>query len=245
MHHKIIDLVTQKSLGMNQDAYRINTGRITILSGIVALLCYVLIALAINFRFEFFSNPAAAFSIPGLNIGILRWSMIADIFGYYLLLLPALFYLHDWMATKTPWRKVITFSGALYILFGCMGAAILAVMWPMYLTQLPQASPEQQIIIKLLFESFTAMVVNGIWNLLEVFLAGIWWIGIGVALKGVHRGLGWTSLILGFVSLLDSLGNMFELHLIAEIGLNIYLLLAPVWAIMLGVSIMRNKIGLQ
>ena len=77
--------------------YRNTVGWITILSGIIGFVSYFLVAGSVNFNFDFFSNPVLIFSIPNVHIGMLRWSMISDIFGYYLLLLPALFLMNEWL----------------------------------------------------------------------------------------------------------------------------------------------------
>lgn len=224
--------------------YRKSVGLLTILSGIVGFISYFLVASSVNFNFDFFSNPVLIFAIPDVQIGMLRWSMIADIFGYYLLLLPALFYLHDWLHGKTKWRNLITFCGSSYVLLGAVGASILAVAWPTYLTKFPLASPDQQETIKLLFESFSLMVGDGIWNLFDSTVFGIWLVAIGIFIKNEKSILGWVTIILGIISLLDGFGNMLEAKALAEIAVNLYLVLAPSWAIALGFAIFRNKIAL-
>ena len=87
--------------------FKNTVGWITILSGIVSFISYFLVAGSVNFNFDFFSNPVLIFSLPDVHIGMLRWSMIADIFVYYLLLLPALFFIHEWLLDKTKWRNLI------------------------------------------------------------------------------------------------------------------------------------------
>lgn len=229
---------------VHTNKFRITVGWITILSGVVAFISYVLVAASVNFNFDFFSNPVIIFSIPDVNIGMLRWSMIIDVFGYYLMLLPALFFIHEWIYDKTPWRNVITFCGASYLLIGAVGASILAVTWTSFLTKFPISSAEQQETIKLLFESFSLMVGDGIWNLFDTIVGGVWWIGIGIFIKREKLFLGWFTIIVGVLSLSDGFGNILEINAIAETALNLFLILAPTWAIFLGVSIL-NKLSLN
>src|SRR3989339_830030 len=111
---------------MNYNQHKKIVGLITILSGIVAFISYFLVAAAVNFNFDFFSNPVIIFSLENVNISMLRWSMITDVFGYYLLLLPALYFIYDWLKDKTPWKNLLTFCGTSYILIGAVGASILS-----------------------------------------------------------------------------------------------------------------------
>jgi hypothetical protein len=228
----------------NNNNYRNTIGWITILSGIVGFISYFLVAGSVNYNFDFFSNPVLIFSMQNVDIGMLRWCMITDIFGYYLLLLPALFFIHEWLRGKTEWRNLITFCGTSYILAGAIGASILAVTWPSFLTKFPISSPEQQETIKLLFESFSLMVGNGIWNLFDTIVCGVWMVGIGFFFKREKSFLGWFTIIIGLISLLDGFGNILEVKIIADIALNLYLVLAPLWAIILGFAILKNKIKL-
>lgn len=228
----------------NNNKFRNTVGWITILSGIVAFISYFLVAASVNFNFDFFSNPIIIFSIPDVHIGMLRWSMIADIFGYYLLLLPALFFIHEWLLGKTAWRNLITFCGTSYILAGAVGASILAVTWTSFLTKFPISSAEQQETIKLLFDSFSQMVYGGLWNLFDTIVGGVWWIGIGIFIKREKLFLGWFTISVGVLSLLDGFGNILEINAIAETALNLFLILAPTWAIFLGISIL-NKLSMN
>ncbi|MBU0559535.1 MAG: hypothetical protein KJ799_18430 [Bacteroidetes bacterium] len=229
---------------VNNNKFRNTVGWITILSGIVAFISYFLVAASVNFNFDFFSNPVIIFSIPDVHIGMLRWSMIADIFGYYLLLLPALFFIHEWLLGKTDWRNLITFCGTSYILVGAVGASILALTWPSFLTKFPISSAEQQETIKLLFDSFSQMVGGGLWNLFDTIVGGVWWIGIGIFIKREKLFLGWFTIIVGVISLLDGFGNMLEINALAETALNLFLVLAPTWAVTIGIAILKNKIPL-
>ncbi|MBK6699612.1 MAG: hypothetical protein IPG55_06860 [Saprospiraceae bacterium] len=221
--------------------YRNTVGWITILSGIIGFVSYFLVAGSVNFNFDFFSNPVLIFSIPNVHIGMLRWSMISDIFGYYLLLLPALFLMNEWLRDITGWRTLITFCGTSYILLGAIGAAILAVTWPSFLVKFPAASPEQQETIKLLFDTFSQMVYGGLWNLLDTIFGGVWFVGIGIFILRDKYLLRWFTIIVGVISLLDGVGNIFEIQILAETALNLFLILAPIWAIVMGYAMLKNK----
>ena len=215
---------------------------ITILSGVIGLVSYFFVAGAVNFNFEFFSEPSLIFTIDGVSSTMLKWSMITDIFGYYLLLLPVLFFIHEWLKDKTDWRNVFTFCGVSYIFAGALGASILGASWPVLLDKFPLATPEHQEIIKSSFENLSLIVVNGIWNLFDALMFGVWFIAIGIFIKREHAVWGWFTIIVGLLSALDFTGNALDLKAISEVALNLYLILAPAWAIGFGLALKRNKV---
>lgn len=74
------------------------------------------------------------------------------------------------------------------------------------------------------------------------FLCGVWWIGMGLVLRSKFPSPGNVSILLGLACLLDSLGNMTGLKILAETGLNLYLILAIAWAAWMGVLIYQSRI---
>jgi len=70
-------------------------GALTVISGIIALLCIVLAAIGVNYHFEAFNDPSIMLTLPDANAKASKWSMICDMLGYYMLLLPVVCYLHD------------------------------------------------------------------------------------------------------------------------------------------------------
>ena len=213
----------------------------TILSGFIGLISYVLVAAAVNFNFEFFSKTTLIFSTQGVSSTLLKWSMITDIFGYYLLLLPMLFFIHEWLKDKTAWRSVFTYCGGAYIFAGAMGAAILGAAWPTLLDQFVSASPEKQEVIKSTFETFSLLVMNGIWNFFDALLFAVWFIAMGIFIKKEHGFWGWFTIVVGLLSAFDFLGNALDMKALADTALNLYLILAPLWAIAFGWALMRKK----
>ena len=217
-------------------------GWVTFLSGVIGLVSYILVAGAVNFNFEFFSDPSLIFITDGVSSTMLKWSMITDIFGYYLLLLPVLFLVHEWLKGKSEWRNIFTFCGASYILAGALGASILGAAWPVLLDKFPLATPAQQEIIKLSFENFALIVVNGIWNLFDALMFGVWFIAIGIFIKSNHAIWGWFTIIVGLLSVIDFAANALDIKVVAEVALNLYLILAPIWAIGFGLALKQNKV---
>ncbi len=216
---------------------------LTILSGIIALISYVLVAVAVNYNFDVFADPTLILTLPDVHLAALKWSMITDVLGYYLLLLPAIFFLQDWMKDKTQWAQTLTFCGTSYVLVGAIGASILGVVWPLLIKEFQTAnSPEARETSRLSFQLTSELVYGGLWNLLGMLVGGIWWLGIGILLRREYKVLGWATILLGFCSLLDSVGGMLEIKVLSDIGLNIYLILAPICAVWLGILIRKSEL---
>ncbi|MBL7844929.1 MAG: hypothetical protein JNK44_13765 [Cyclobacteriaceae bacterium] len=214
---------------------------ITIMAGGLALACLLLGFVATEFDDEAFANPAKILNMPSVNVNHLRWFMILDMFGYYLLLLPVIFFLHRQLAQTTAWASMLTSMGYGYVLVGAIGASVLAVVWPELITQHRLAEPAMKEILKADFLLITNVVVKGFWNYLEVLLGGVWWMGVGYfAIR--NRPLKIATLVLGMACLMDGIGELFQISMLAEIGLNVYLLLGVVWPAWLGVNILKNKL---
>lgn len=219
-----------------------NVAWITIVSGIIAFISYFLVLIGIQFHFEVFSDPKSIFKIEGVNPDYLRWSMITDVFGYYLLLIPLAFYIYRYIRNSSEWSEIITFCGLSYILIGSIGASILYVLWPFFIELYPASDIAFQNILDLMFASFTKLVSDGLWNSTNAFLGGCWFFGIGLVFKIQNKKIGWFTIVLGITYLLDWFGNIVNLHLLSEIALNIYLIMAPVWAIIIGIALLKRKI---
>ncbi|MEI9912610.1 MAG: hypothetical protein WDO71_24985 [Bacteroidota bacterium] len=64
--------------------------------------------------------------------------MIFDMFGYYLLLLPVIYLLHDWLKNQSAWSRLITFNGLAYVLTGAIGACHLSGGMAIYYHSIPR-----------------------------------------------------------------------------------------------------------
>jgi hypothetical protein len=81
------------------------------------------------------------------------------------------------------------------------------------------------------------------WGILEVILAGIWFLGIGLLLRGERRLFSIFSIILGISVLLDSpLGVILNVEALVLLGGITYGLLAPIWALWLGIDLLRKPV---
>jgi hypothetical protein len=226
----------------NSHHFQKTTGILSIAGGIIAFASLYLTAAGSNFNTEVFENPRLLLGATNLKVSLLRWSMIADMFGYYLLLVPVVFYFQEYLKTKTSWSYLISWCGSSYAITGAIGAAILAVVWPSAIVEYPIATHAQQEIILRNFDFAGQIVYQGIWNTLEMFVAGIFWLGLGFVIKKDSPVFGWTTVVLGAACLADGVGNITGIPSVAAIGLNIYLLLSIAWQFWAGLTLLNRPV---
>ena len=216
-----------------------------IISFPLAFVSIVLSSMATDLNMGASTN--LAFWLSWLSIGadgarLLRWGLILDMLGYYLPLLPVALFLWRWIGPRNPdWVLFYTSCGLGYILVGAIGAAILAAVHPPLISAYAQASVEQRPVLETVFSAIGNMVYGGMWGIPGVLLAGIWFLGIGLLLRGERRLFSIFSIILGILALLGWLGVILSMEAIALLGV-IYGLFAPVWALWLGIDLLRKPV---
>jgi len=214
---------------------------ISIASGLLALSCLLVGLEATQYDAEAFANPVKLLDMHGVNTTHLRWFMLLDLFGYYLLLLPIIFFVHQKLKSKTAWASLFTSLGFGYVFIGAIGAAVLAVLWPALLERYGMATAAMQDVYKAEFLFSNDFVVKGLWNYLEVLLGGLWWLSVSYFVIE-QRVLKIITFVLGVACLVDAFGEFIQLSVMAEIGLNIYLILGIVWPIWIGITVLKNKL---
>lgn len=223
--------------------YQRPIGVATILSGFLALACMIATMIAVDFNFDALSNPLIILSLPGTNIRAARASMIFDLFGYYLLLLPAIYLMHDWLKQQSPWASLISICGVAYVLIGAIGAAILAVVWPGIMAAYPAASPADQKILAANFSLVNDIVYAGMWNLLEMIFAATWWLFVGFQLiKRNYHFTGWLTTLTGISCLGDGFAGIIQSATMHEVFLNAYVSISILWAIAIGIFFVRKQL---
>ena len=219
------------------------TAMTAIMSFLFAVASIVLQGIPINFSPDIAANPALWLVVGADGASLFRWGMILDMLGYYLPLLPIALFLWRWLRSRNPdWLLFYTSCGLGYSFIGAFGAAILAAVHPPLINAYTQATVEQRSVIETVFSVIWNMVFGGMWNILAVMLAGIWFLGIGLLLRGERRLFSIFSLILSISALLDSLGMILSVEALALPAVASYVLLAPIWAVWLGIDLVRKPV---
>jgi uncharacterized protein DUF4386 len=217
-----------------------------IISFPLALGSIVLSGMAMDFNMEASTNPVLMLSVGADGASLLRWGMILDMLSYYLPLLPVALFLWRWLGPRnSDWVRFYTVCGLGYILIGATGAVILAAIQPPLIKAYAQASAEQRVMLETVFNTIWSMVYGGMWNILGGLLAGTWFLGIGLLLRSERHIFSIVSMILGISALLDSLGFILGIEAVSSLGLNIYLVLAPIWTLWLGIDLLRKPVQID
>jgi len=197
---------------------------------------------AARLNLDALSDPSVLLRIGEAGAGLWRWSMVLDLFGYYLLIVPLLLFLRTWLRPRSPnWIDLFVLCLLAYCLIGAIGAAMLATATPPLIEAYPAAAPPTRAILEAVAGALSDSVYRGLWNLLEECLAGIGWLGLGLVLISGRRRLGMATVLLGAACLVDSLGSILRSEAISMAGLAPYLVLAPLWAAWMGVVLLRDR----
>ena len=215
--------------------------RITILAAISYLMSVGLLLAVMNFRFSIEAFSGAMISAGSRGANLLRWAMIFDVFGSYLLWAPLALHLWNWLKPKSPGHVTFyTLCGLAYILIGSMGAIVLSAVLPPLMNEYAQASASQREALQTVFNGFLNAVFLGLWKPLEVFVLGIWLVGLGPRIQRERQGLGIVTRLLGLFALIDSAGRFLDVKTIFFIGSSGLFLLVPIWLIGWAIDLSRN-----
>jgi hypothetical protein len=226
---------------MNNDtSFRRITAISTIMAAFLILAASLVLLMAVDFNSEFLSNPGGLIT-AGLDAGaagLFRWGSILELWGYFLFLIPASLYLWYWLKPRSSeWVTLYTLLGLSSIALGIIGAAIRATFWPSMMTVYPQLPEAQGQVLQVVFTSLTDFTFEGLYAL-DSILAGAWWLGIGLILRGERRILGIVTAIMGAAILGAGFGWLLQIDPLARLEMVYFL--EPFWAIWLGVVIWRR-----
>jgi len=220
--------------------------RITILATVSYLISILLTLAVMNFSFSAEAFSGAMISTGSRGAILLRWGMIFDVFGSYLLLTPLALHLWAWLKPKSPNHVTLyTLCGLSYILIGSMGAITLSAVLPPLINEYAQASASQRETLQIVFNSFLNAVFLGLWNPLEVFLLGIWLIGLGPLIQRERRGLGIVTRLLGLSALIDCAGRFLAVESMFIVGSSGLFLLVPIWLIWWIIELLRKPVQID
>jgi hypothetical protein len=216
-------------------------GWLTLTSGLLALACMIVGLHAAQYDFDAFAEPSRLLDMTGVDLRSLRAFMLLDMFGFYLLLGPIVLASHRFLAERTPWAQTLTACGLAYVLIGAMGAAILAAAWPSILAAHAVAPAQEALLLRSNFALLTQLVYDGLWNTLEVLLAGVWWCGLGLALWPNSRAFAALTVFTGLFPLLDGVAGLFAIAPLHDAMLTGYLVTSIIWPVVLGVALLLPR----
>ena len=197
----------------------------------------IVLLVAVNFTFEFMSNPVGLITIGAAASEIFRWGSILEL-GSTILLVPSALYLWYWINPRAP-RLVtlVTIYGLTSILLAVTGELLRIALYPPLINAYSQAPEAQRDVLMAVFQGVTNFNFEGLWALEEIFW-GIWFLGIGLVLRSERRSLGIFTVILGIVFVGGGTGWLMRVEPLSRLE-NVFFLV-PFWAVWLGVVIWRR-----
>lgn len=195
----------------------------------------------VNYDFDVFSDANLLIKAGEGAAALIRWSLYMNLFGNYLLLLPLVIFLWYWFRSENQLHtSLYSVAGLIYVLLGAIGAAILAAVWPKLIAEYAQAAATQQETLLVVFKAVTGIAQDGIQGVVQNIPAALWFCGMGRLLISKRRGLGLFTVILGIFLLLNGLGSILNIEMLTLIGLTANVLLAPLWALWIGIDLLRR-----
>lgn len=219
-------------------------------AGWSAILSFFMYSGMLVLSFVEISTHLEAFGDPGsLSLqtlqgkeSLVRWCMVLDMIGCYLLIIPLVLFLRTWLRPKNP-AMVDLFSlcGLGYCIMGAAGAAVLAAVLPAQIEAFGRVTGMALQAYEIVFRAFMDAVYRGIWGLLDTLIAGVWWVGIGYYLRSERPALGLITVVLGVSYFISGMGRISGLPMLTLVGLLVYFVISPLWALWMGIDLVRTS----
>jgi hypothetical protein len=220
--------------------FRTVTAISAIVAGVLIVLVEVLSISAVSADVDLLSEPADLITLGADEAGILRWSWLLAVLGFYVLLIPVILYLGHRLDSRSPGlSRLVMVVGIGSVFVGTIELAMMVAALPPMMTAWSTATATEQTSLAMVFKVVTDITFFGLSPLAYV-LGGIWWVGVGSLLRPERPAFAVVTIILGVGTLASGLGYLIQLDLLARLEFINYLL-APIWALWIGVVVARDR----
>lgn len=217
-------------------------GVVTIAAGLLSLASLVVGLAGAGYDFEAFSEADTFIALGADAARPTRWGLWLSMFGSYLLMVPiALHLLRRLRDDDAATADLATVGAAFYILLGAAAAGVLASTLPDLMQRYAEADAALQSDLLADFDLTRRIAEDGLQGVVQNVAGATWFLGIGALLRRHHRGLGWLAVVVGAALAINALAIIVDLEAVRSIGLAGTVLLAPVWAIGMGGSLLRAR----
>lgn len=218
-------------------------GALAITAGPLAVLGLILGLVLVDFDAEAFRDPDVVLGLGVAGARTLRASYLLTMLGSYVLLVPLAVWLWSRIQAgpQDAGSRLGLVAGLAYLGLGAAGASILAAVWPALIEQAAEGGGNVDT-IRVAFVTATRIAEDGLQGALQNIAGGVWWIWLGLALRALrHRTLGALTLVLGVASSVNAAGSLLSADVLTLVGLTLTVLLAPIWAVCLGATVVRGR----
>jgi hypothetical protein len=186
------------------------------------------------------NDPGMAIRIGPDDAGMLRWAYLADMVGYYLLLVPIILALRA--EDPSPAGDIGAVGGLAYVVLGGGGAALLAALSPPLIDAFAEGGPAERVAARTTFVALTEGVQHGVWQSVDAIAIGTWALLVGRSLRRTGAGLvGGLALVMGVLALAGAVARILGF----DTALLVVFLplggLIPLWLLLVGLRFLRQR----
>lgn len=220
-----------------------SVGALAIVAGPLAVVGLVLGLLQVELDAESFRDPDIVLALGVDAARTLRASYLLVMLGSYLLLIPLAVWLWSHLGPRhEPGWLMALVAGLAYLGLGAAGASILAAVWPALIQEYATPGTDRAA-IRTAFVTATRIAEDGLQGAIQNIAGGLWWTVTGLRLRRLQHGaLAVLTLVLGAASTVNALGSLLAADALTLPGLTLTVLLAPVWAVVVGLSVLRGRL---
>jgi len=207
----------------------------------LGLVSDLLFVAALQFRPDWFADPALLVGAGPGSAELVKWAALADLFSYYLPTAVVALGLWAGLRGRRPLVAVVALVGALgYVFAGSIGAASMAMAGPTLIRGYAQAGADQPAIAAA-FGLLTEVVFRALWQLVDGVFVAAWVIGIGVLVRTNQPRFARLSWILGTLFLVGVAFNVLDLGLARDATLGAVFIVWFAWDIWLATLVWRRR----
>lgn len=223
----------------DQSSFRRIAAITAILSAPLALgASAALVATIGGFDSEVAADPALLVTLGERDGGIVRVIEVIGLFGYYLLIVPLILYLREWLKEHSPnLVNLATVFGLAHIFIGAIGSILYFAAIPALMRAYAQASEAQREVLLIVSGTLNDVGLTGLFAV-SAIAGSLWWLGIGPALRAKNRVLGIVTMVVGILILVYGLGASLKIEFLSF--LELFTFFTPIWALWLGVLLLRG-----
>ena len=211
---------------------------VTVALGVISDLLFLA---ALQFRPDWFSDPALLVAGGPASADLLHWAALTDLFSYYLPTTVVALALWEALRSRSPMLALGALLGALgYVMAGSIGAASLAMVGPALIREYAQPGAAQAAIATA-FGLLTDVVFRAIWQLVDGIFIAVWMIGIGLLMRTDQPAFARLARALGVLFLIATMFNVFGFGMARDAVLGVVFVAWIVWDLWLAMLVWGRR----
>ena len=187
-----------------------------------------------------FYDPAALLAVTPDKARLLYLGYWSDIFGYYLILVPAMLFLWRWLRPLDPGTAdVAGVFGVVYALLGGIGAAHMAAAYQAIFAANLGASGAEAAALNAAWLATVTGGWQGLWVLAPA-AGAVWAFGTGrLLLAHGRRYLGWLTTVIALAWAVHFVLKIAGLSEVSDLFSTIVIILQPIWAMSVAIALRK------